>query len=133
MVTAPIAVCVTPTVFERLLLSFMAGHFFMMRIIPAMKSNIPIARNIMVNTEVVIGSAKTLMSIMFNNMRKIAPAKIRLVTIRKPPMARLSLTSFRIQFTRLITIDASLNDNIAGSEFNRFAILKAVWSRSFGC
>jgi hypothetical protein len=37
------------------------------------------------------------------------PVKIRLVTIRKPPMATLSLTSFRIQFTQLIARDVRLN------------------------
>jgi len=109
MVTPPIAVCVKPTVFERALFAFMVAHFFMRRRIPAMKSNIPMARNIIVNTDVVTGSAKTLMSIMFSSMRKIAPVRIRLVTIRKPPMARLSLTSFRIQFTRLVARDANLS------------------------
>jgi hypothetical protein len=33
---------------------------------------------------------------MFNKIRKTVPVKIRLVTIRKPPMAMLNLTSFRI-------------------------------------
>jgi len=98
MITPPTPVWVTPTILERILLGFMAGHFFMRRSIPAMKSNTPMARNSMVNTEVVTGSAKTSTSIMFSNIRKIAPVKIRLVTIRKPPMARLNLTSFRIQF-----------------------------------
>jgi hypothetical protein len=82
----------------------------MRRSIPAMKSNIPMARNIMVNTDVVSGSVKTLTSIMLSNMRKIAPVKIKLVTIRKPPMARLNLTSFRVHFTPgPIAIDASLS------------------------
>jgi hypothetical protein len=80
-----------------------------MRIIIAMKSSTPIAKNIIVNTEVIAGSAKMSILIMFSNIRKIAPVKIRLVTIRKPPMARLSLTSFRIQFTRLVARDGSLS------------------------
>lgn len=109
MITPPIAVCVKPIIFERILFGFMAIHFFMRRIIPAMKSSIPMARNIIVNTAVVAGSEKTSTSIMFSNTRKIVPVKIRLVTIRKPPIARLSLTSFRIQFTRLVTRDASLS------------------------
>jgi hypothetical protein len=100
MVTPPMAVCVKPTVFERIRLEFMTAHFFIRRSIPAMKSNIPMARNIIVNIDVVTGSAKTLASIMFSSIRKIAPVKIRLVTIRKPPMATLSLTSFRIHFTQ---------------------------------
>ncbi len=74
-----------------------------------MKSNIPMARNISVNTDVVAGSAKTSTSIMFSNIRKIAPVRIRLVTISKPPMATLSLTSFRVQVTPLIARDASLS------------------------
>ena len=98
MITPPMAVWVTPMIFKRAVFGFMAGHFFMRRSIPAMKSNTPMARNSIVNTDVVAGSAKTLTSIMFSNIRKIAPVKIRLVTIRKPPMARLNLTSFRIQF-----------------------------------
>jgi hypothetical protein len=108
MSDAPMAVCVKPIIFERILLAFIDGHFFRRRIIPAMKSNIPIARNIIVNTDMVAGSAKTPTSIMFINIRKIVPVKIRLVTIRKPPMATLSLTRFRIRFTQLIR-DASLN------------------------
>jgi hypothetical protein len=98
MITPPTVVWVKPIIFERIVFGFMAGHFFMRRSIPAMRSNTPITRNSMVNTDVVTGSAKTLTSIMFSNIRKIAPVKIRLVTIRKPPMARLNLTSFRIQF-----------------------------------
>ena len=85
----PIAVCVKPIIFEMILLGFMAYHFFIRRSIPAMKSNTPMARNNMVSTDVVAGSAKTSMSIMFSNIRKIVPVKIRLVTIRKPPKATL--------------------------------------------
>lgn len=96
MVAAPMVVCVKPTVFERIVFVFMAFHFFMMRSIPAMKSSMPMARNSMVNTEVVAGSVKTVTSIMFSKIKKIAPVKIRLVTIRNPPMARLSLTILRI-------------------------------------
>jgi hypothetical protein len=108
MINPPITVCVKPTIFERILLAFINVHLFMRRITPATKSNIPIARNISVNIDVVTGSAKTPTSIMFNNIRKTVPVKIRLVTIRKPPMATLSLTRFRIRFTQLIR-DASLN------------------------
>jgi len=104
MITPPTVVCVKPIIFERIVFGFMVGHFFM-RSIPAMKSNTPIARNNMVNTDVVTGSAKTPTSIMFSNIRKTVPVKIRLVTIRKPPMARLNLTSFRIHFTRLVARD----------------------------
>jgi hypothetical protein len=102
MINPPIAVCVKPTIFERILLAFMDTHFLRRRIIPVMKSNIPMVKNISVNTDVVTGSAKTLASIMLSKIRKIAPVKIRLVTIRKPPMATLSLTSFRIRFTQLV-------------------------------
>jgi len=109
MIIPPIAVWVTPTIFERIRLAFITVHFLRRRIIPAMKSNIPMARNISVNTDVVAGSAKTPTSIIFSNIRKIVPVKIRLVTIRKPPMATLSLTSFRILFTQLVAIDASLS------------------------
>ncbi len=76
---------------------------------PAVKSIIPMTRNISVNSDMLAWSAKTLTSMMFKNMRKTAPVKIRLVTIRKPPMAMLSLTTFRIQFTQLAVRDASLN------------------------
>jgi hypothetical protein len=131
MVAAPMVVCVKPTVFERIFFGFMACHFFMMRSIPAMKSSMPMARNSMVNTEVVAGSAKTVTSIMFSKIRKIAPVKIRLVTIRKPPMARLSLTSFRIQFTpRLITRRKLEQLILCWSRFNTFASSKAVQSQS---
>ena len=109
MIAPPIVVCVKPIVFERVRLGFMYGHFFVMRSIPAMKSSTPMAENIIVNTDVVAGSAKMSISIMFSSIRKIIPVKIRLVTIRKPPIATLSLTSFRIQFTRLVTRDASLS------------------------
>ncbi len=109
MVTPPMAVWVKPTVFERIRLGFMAGHFFMRRSIPAMKSNIPMVRNIIVKIDVVTGSVKTFTSIMFSSIRKIAPVKIRLVTIRKPPMAALNLTSFRIHFTQLTARNARLN------------------------
>ena len=102
-------VCVKPTIFERVLLAFMDSHFLRRRIIPAMKSNIPMVKNISVKTDVVTGSAKMPTSIMLSNIRKIAPVKIRLVTIRKPPMATLSLTSFRIRFTQLNARDASLS------------------------
>jgi hypothetical protein len=47
-------------------------------------------------------------SIMFNKIRKTVPVKIRLVTIRKPPMAMLSLTSLRIHSTQLTAGDARL-------------------------
>jgi hypothetical protein len=97
MTTPPMAVWVKPIIFEKIVFDFMAGHFFMRRIIPAMKSSTPIAKNSIINIDVVAGFAKTLTSIMFSNIRKIVPVKIRLVTIRKPPMARLNLTSFRIQ------------------------------------
>jgi len=109
MVNPPIAVCIKPTIFERVLLAFINVHLFRRRIIPAMKSNSPMARNISVNSDILAWSAKTLTSIMFDKMRKTAPVKIMLVTIRKPPMAMLSLTSFRIQFTQLTVRDASLN------------------------
>jgi hypothetical protein len=55
------------------------------------------ARNISVNSDILAWSAKTLSSIMFDKMRKTAPVKIMLVTIRKPPMAMLNLTSLRMQ------------------------------------
>jgi hypothetical protein len=109
MINPPIAVCVKPTIFERILLAFMDSHFFRRRIIAAMKSNIPMVKNISVKTDMVTGSAKTPTSIMLSNIRKIAPVKIRLVTIRKPPMATLSLTNFRIRFTQLNARDASLS------------------------
>jgi hypothetical protein len=109
MVNPPMAVCVKPTIFERILLAFINVHLFRRRIIPATKSNIPMARNTSVNSDMLAWSAKTLTSIMFKNMRKNVPVKIMLVTIRKPPMATLSLTSFRIQFTQLTVRDASLN------------------------
>ena len=109
MITPPITVCVKPNIFERIFWGFIYDHFLIMRIITAMKSRTPIAKNIIVNTEVIPGSAKTSISIMFSNIRKIAPVKIRLATIRKPPIARLSLTSFRIQFTRLVARDGSLS------------------------
>ena len=109
MVNPPIAVCIKPTIFERILLAFIDVHLFRRRIIPAIKSNIPMARKINVNRDMLAWSAKTLKSIMFKSMRKTAPVKIMLVTIRKPPMATLSLTSFRIQFTQLTVRDASLN------------------------
>jgi hypothetical protein len=109
MVNPPIAVCIKPTAFERILLAFINVHLFRRRIIPAIKSNSPMTRNISVNSDMLAWSAKTLTSIMFDKMRKTAPVKIMLVTIRKPPMAMLSLTSFRIQFTQLTVRDASLN------------------------
>ncbi len=108
MIDAPIVICVRPTTFEIILLDFIDAHFFQ-RSTPAMKSNNPMARSISVNTDMIVGSTKTLTSIMFSKIKKTIPVKIRLVTIRKPPMARLSLTSFRIYFTRLIARDASLS------------------------
>jgi hypothetical protein len=98
MIAPPITVCAKPIILERTLLGFMTDHFFIRRITPAIKSNIPMARNIIVSTDVIAGSSKISMLIMFSNNRKIVPVKIRLVTIRKPPIARLSLTSFRIEF-----------------------------------
>lgn len=98
MIKPPIAVWVKPIIFERILLGFIGGHFLLRRRNPAMKSNTPIARNSIVNTDVVTGSAKTSTSIMLSNIRKNVPVKIKLVTMRKPPIARLNLTSFRIQF-----------------------------------
>ena len=74
-----------------------------------MKSKIPIARNIIVNTDEVAGFAKISVSIMFIDIRKIVPVKIRLVTIRKPPIAILSLTSFCIQFNPLVARDSILS------------------------
>jgi hypothetical protein len=121
MIIPPIAVCVKPTIFEKVLLAFITVHFLRRRIIPAAKSNIPMARNISVNTDMVAWSAKTPTSIMFSNIRKIVPVKIRLVTIRKPPMATLSLTIFRIMFTQLVARGARLADSIVGSQFNTFA------------
>jgi hypothetical protein len=99
MIIPPIAVCVKPTIFERILLAFIAAYLFRRRIIPAMKSSIPMVRNISVNIDEVAWSAKTSTLIMFSKMRKIVPVRIRLVTIRKPPMATLSLTSLRVQVT----------------------------------
>ena len=90
-------------------MAFITVHFLRRRIIPAAKSKIPMARNISVNRDVVTWSEKTPTSIMFSNIRKIVPVKIRLVTIRNPPMATLSLTSFRTLFTQLIARDARLN------------------------
>ena len=128
----PIAVWVAPIIFEKILLAFMVAHFFIRRSIPAMISNTPIVKNNIVNTDVVIGSAKMLTSIMFNNIRKTAPVKIRLVTMRNPPMARLNLTSFRIQFHSTIARDTHAKmDNIVFSQFNIFASLtKAVQARA---
>ena len=74
-----------------------------------MKSSIPMTKNIIVRTDVIAGSVKTSTLIMFNSNRKIIPVRIKLVTIRKPPMARLSLASFRIKFTQLVTRDANLS------------------------
>jgi hypothetical protein len=109
MANPPITVCIKPTIFERFLLAFINVHLFRRRIIPAIKSNIPMTRNISVNSDMFVWSAKTLTSIMFDKMRKTAPVKIMLVTIRKPPIAMLSLASFRIRFTQLTVRDASLN------------------------
>ena len=80
-----------------------------------MKSNIPMARNISVKIDVVAWSAKTSTSIMFRSIRKIVPVRSRLVTISKPPIARLSLTSFRVQVTPLVARDASYADSIMSS------------------
>ena len=120
----PITVWVPPMIFEKTLLAFMVAHFFIKRSTPAMRSNTPIVKNNIVNTDAVIGSAKTLTSIIFNNIRKTAPVKIRLVTMRKPPMARLNLTIGRIQFHSTIARDthAKMN-NIVLSQFNIFASL----------
>jgi hypothetical protein len=109
MINPPIAVCIKPTIFERILLAFINVHLFRRRIIPAIKSNIPMARNISVNSDMVTWSAKTPTSIRFKKIRRTVPVKIMLLTRRKPPMATLSLTSFRIQFTQLTVRDASLN------------------------
>ena len=67
-----------------------------------MKSDNPIARNINVNNEMLVCSVKMPTSITSNNIRKTVPVKNRLVTIRKPPIATLSLMSFRIYSTQLI-------------------------------
>jgi hypothetical protein len=109
MIKPPMAVWVKPTIFERILLAFINVHLFSRRIIPAMKSNIPIVRKISANSDRVTWSVKTSTSIMFNNVKKIVPVKIRLFSIRKPPMATLSLTSFRIWFTQLIARDTNLS------------------------
>ena len=74
-----------------------------------MKSKTPIARNIIVNIDEVVGFAKISMSIIFIDIRKMVPVKIRLVTIRKPPIAILSLTSFCNQFTPLVARDSILS------------------------
>ena len=86
MAIPPMAVCVKPTIFERIILAFINGHLFRRRIIPAVKSNIPIARNISVKRGMLASSMKILASIMFDKMKKTAPVKIRLVNIRKPPI-----------------------------------------------
>ncbi len=91
-----------------------------------MKSNSPMARNISVNSDMVALSAKTLMSIMFDKMRKTAPVKIRLVTIRKPPMAMLSLTSFRMQFHSTNRERVLKLVIIADSQFNTFASFRML-------
>jgi hypothetical protein len=101
MAIPPIVVCATPIVFASVFLAFIDFHLLSRRIIPAIKSDIPMARNSNVKTAVLVWSEKTPTSIKFNTIRKTVPVKIRLVTIRKPPMATLSLTSFRIHFTQL--------------------------------
>ena len=93
----PIAVWVAPTIFEKILLAFMVAHFFIRRSSPAIRSNTPLVKN-------------------------TAPVKIKLVTIRNPPIARLNLTSFRIQFHSTIARDIhAKTDNIVLSQFNMFA------------
>ena len=131
MVNPPIVVCIKPTIFEMVLLAFITAHLFRRRIIPAMKSATPMARNINVNRDAVAWSAKTLTSIMFDKMRKTAPVKIRLVTIRKPPMAMLSLTSFRIQFTSVGRKSALKLIIIVENQFNIFASFRMLrWLES---
>jgi hypothetical protein len=79
-----------------------------------MKSKTPMAKNISVNSDVFVWSVKALTSIRSNKIRKTVPVKIRLVTIRKPPMAMLSRTSFRIHSTQLIARDVRLELNNCG-------------------
>jgi hypothetical protein len=99
MVNPPRAVCITPTVCERVLLIFIEFTFHLFRSrTPAIKSAMPIARNTTAKREKIVRSANTLVFIISNKARKTMPVKIRLDTIRKPPIATLSLTSFRIQF-----------------------------------
>jgi hypothetical protein len=80
----------------------------MRRIIPAIKSKIPIAKNTKVNSDATLISEKTSASMIFIDIKKTVPVRIKLVTIRKPPTARLSLTSFCIQLTLFVARDSRL-------------------------
>jgi hypothetical protein len=96
-----------------------------------MKSKTPMARNIRVNTEVCVWFVKTLTSIKFSSIRKTVPVKIKLVTIRKPPMAMLNLTSFRIHSPQLTARDLRFRIVIiVGNQFNTFARFLNAASRA---
>ena len=72
------------------------SHLFQIRIIPAIKSKIPKAKNIKVRRGEIDALDRRSTSIKFKNIRRINPTNSKLVNIRKPPIATLSLAIFRI-------------------------------------
>jgi len=85
-----------------------------------MKSAIAMARNIKVSSEAGAGSVKTVMSIMSSRTRKTVPVRIRLVTIRKPPIATVSLTSFRTLSAPIVIANKGELMVLAAKGFNTF-------------
>lgn len=122
MIAPPIVAWSTPTVFESTLLTRINLHLFLRIIIPDRKSRAPMVRKTRPNKSVFFGSVKALISIKLNKIKKTIPVKTRLVTIKKPPIAILSLTSFRINPTQLVLCDSIRIDIMCRQRFNKFAI-----------
>jgi hypothetical protein len=85
------------------LFGFSLAAHLLSRITPATTSSAAIATNIKVKKVMVVWFAKKFISVIFNMTSKRTQVNMRLVMIRNPPMAMLTLASFRITTTRLPT------------------------------